>query len=182
MLRPIGVLTNNNEQQGGHGDRRSSCVTIADDGRYYLDDQSYYRILNFGYNELAVLLGNAIITLPKPDWAVSKTIEHVTELLMAEADTTTSFHHKILMESSTKKKKKMKKKNSTLPIPLSNNGYSKNKYKRHTLFSIPSCSDDDEEGYDTEGMTTTTSIATGSLYTTTQNNNKDEMDIECSYK
>jgi len=75
ILRPIGVSKDL---------RRSSCVK-ADDGKYEVDDQTYYRVINYAYSELAVILGKGFgAFLPPPDRAVKRTIENVIELLCSE--------------------------------------------------------------------------------------------------
>ena len=71
MLRPIGVVSGGNV----------SCVKM-DDGKFEVDDKTYYRIINFAYSELAVVLGNYMgVFLPHPDRAVDQTIRNVTKML-----------------------------------------------------------------------------------------------------
>ena len=58
-----------------------SCVKM-DDGKFNVDDTTYYSIINFAYSELAVVLGKWMgVFLPHPDTAVKETIKTVTDVL-----------------------------------------------------------------------------------------------------
>jgi len=66
-------------------DKNQSSLSVGDDGKFDVDDKLYYRIVNYAYSELAVILGRGMgVHLPHPDTAVKETIKRVVKLLYTE--------------------------------------------------------------------------------------------------